>query len=52
MDLIKFWRDFDKLMIRTSERPLPKNNLTVLQALFSYLHSVLELVLFKLYSFR
>ena len=26
-------RDFDKLMLRTSERPLPKNNLTVLQAL-------------------
>ena len=27
-------RDFDKLMLRTSERPLPKNNLTALQAFF------------------
>ena len=40
-------RDFDKLMIRTSERPLPKNNLTVLQA-FIFLFTLSALGLYCL----
>ena len=35
-------KDYDKLMFRTSNRPLPKNNLTLFQ-----LHSFLQLLGFR-----
>ena len=41
-------KDYDKLMLRTSNRPLPKNNLTIFQLYFFYNYWGLGLYLLNL----